>query len=115
MGFALWIGCEMAWCQGRHEYQPMGVSVVSRTDLFRERDFSRSRPLPPDAGPLCAGLFASLGEVNAFLQNHRGRPAPVTTAEEKAPRLQFDGERALTRARSRSGRTAHSGNAVRTV
>ena len=86
MGFALWIGNELAWCQGRHEYQPMGVSVVSRTDLFRERDFRRSRPLPGDPRPLYAGLFASLGEVNAFLQRQRSRRPPVTRPEEEPRR-----------------------------
>lgn len=70
MGFALWIEDEVAWAQGRHEYRPMGVAVIAASDLFRPRDFRASRvPLP--RYEFYAGLFASLGEVNAFLQKNR--------------------------------------------
>ena len=71
MGFALWVHDELAWSEGRHEYQPMGRAVIARTDLFRERDFRRSRRIEPDRLPGYVGLFASLGEVNAFLAEQR--------------------------------------------
>jgi len=71
MGFALWVDDELAWSEGRHEYQPMGRAVIARTDLFRERDFRRSRRLEPERLPGYVGLFASLGEVNAFLASQR--------------------------------------------
>jgi hypothetical protein len=82
MGFALYLADDLAWCQGRHEYQPMGTSVVSRTDLFRDRDFVRFRRLPPPAQASYRGLFASLGEVNAFLRLQRA-PMPVTRPRKK--------------------------------
>jgi hypothetical protein len=72
MGFALWIDGEMAWAQGRHEYRPMGVAVVARSDLFSPRDFQSARRTP-SAGAACyVGMFASLGEVNAWLTRLRG-------------------------------------------
>ena len=37
MGFALWVDSEMAWAQGRHEYQPMGAAVVARWRDEQER------------------------------------------------------------------------------
>jgi hypothetical protein len=77
MGFALWVDDELAWSEGRHEYQPLGRAVIARTDLFRERDFRRSRRIEPDRLPGYVGLFASLGEVNAFLANERARRAGV--------------------------------------
>lgn len=76
MGFALWVDGELAWSEGRHEYQPMGRAVIARTDLFRDRDFRRSRRFLSDRLPGYVGLFASLGEVNAFLAKQRGRPEP---------------------------------------
>lgn len=82
MGFALCLAEDLAWCQGRHEYQPMGTSVVSRTDLFRDRDFARFRRLPPPEEASYLGLFASLGEVNAFLRSRRSS-APVTRPRKK--------------------------------
>jgi hypothetical protein len=80
MGFALWIEGDVAWSEGRHEYQPMGTAVVARSDLFRERDFRRSRRRLSAAGPGYAGLFASLGDMNDFLRSQR---RPVTTPREK--------------------------------
>jgi len=75
MGFALWIDTEMAWAQGRHEYRPMGVAVVSRSDLFRQRDFKPRRRAPGEDAPGYAGLFASLGDVNQWLAKRRLPPA----------------------------------------
>ncbi|MFB3777835.1 MAG: hypothetical protein ACE141_09490 [Bryobacteraceae bacterium] len=83
MGFALYLAGDLAWCQGRHEYQPMGASVVSRTDLFRDRDFARFRRLPPPDEACYLGLFASLGEVNAFLRSRR--PSRPVTRPRKKP------------------------------
>ena len=82
MGFALWIEPELAWAEGRHEYRPMGVAVVSSSDVFRQRDFRPARPAPPESCRTYVGLFASLGEVNAYLE--RGRvPQPQSQAGEK--------------------------------
>jgi len=77
MGFALWVDDELAWSEGRHEYQPMGRAVIARTDLFRERDFRRPRRIEPESLPGYAGLFASLGEVNAFLAKQRAQAKPA--------------------------------------
>jgi hypothetical protein len=83
MGFALWVEGDLAWSEGRHEYQPMGAAVIARTDLFRERDFRlrRRRLDNPRAG--YAGLFASLGDVNAFLEELRSVVPPVTKKRER--------------------------------
>jgi hypothetical protein len=67
MGFALWIEDNIAVAQGVHEYRPMGVAVISITDLFRPRDF-HSTPNPPSRlAPTFAGLFASVHDMNRFL------------------------------------------------
>jgi hypothetical protein len=76
VGFALWMDHELAWAQGRHEYQPMGVAVIARSDLFRERDFLRTRPFALVPSRTYVGLFASLGDLNAYLAKGRsGRHA----------------------------------------
>lgn len=62
---------ELAWAQGRHEYQPMGVAVISRSDLFRERDFLRTRRFSSAPSQTYVGLFASLGDLNAYLAKRR--------------------------------------------
>ena len=67
MGFALWIDGDLAWAQGVHEYRPMGAAVVAVTDRFRQRDFRLTRRAPFRAAPTYAGLFASLGDLNAYL------------------------------------------------
>jgi hypothetical protein len=67
MAFALWIDGDEAWAQGLHEYRPMGVAVIALTDRFRPRDFSPRRKSPSRDCISYAGLFASLGEVNAKL------------------------------------------------
>jgi hypothetical protein len=69
VGFALWIAGDLAWAEGRHEYRPMGAAVISVTDRFRARDFD-GRRRAPDPGPGYAGLFASLGDLNARLRSH---------------------------------------------
>ena len=71
MGFALWTSKGLAWAQGTHEYKPMGVAVISATDLFRARDFKPSRRAPGENAPY-VGLFASLVDLNDWLGKKRG-------------------------------------------
>lgn len=73
MGFAVWIEKDLAWAQGAHEYRPMGAAVISVTDLFAPRDFSKRRSARPRNDNSFVGLFASLGHVNAFLQKRRSQ------------------------------------------
>jgi hypothetical protein len=72
MAFAVWVDKEQAWAEGTHEYRPMGVAVVAVTDLFLPRDFAPRRKAPPREDLRFAGLFASLVDVNDFLQTRRG-------------------------------------------
>jgi hypothetical protein len=72
MAFALWVDQELAWAEGTHEYRPMGVAVVAITDLFASRDFTPRRKAPPREDVRFAGLFASLVDVNDYLQAKRG-------------------------------------------
>ena len=95
MGFALWIDQELAWLEGRHEYQPMGSAVIARTDLFRERDFRRSARRLDASLQGYAGLFASLGEVNEFLMRRRLPAEPVTPARGTSRRRQDSARRSL--------------------
>jgi hypothetical protein len=75
MGFALWVDRETAWCAGTHEYRPMGVAVIAATSLFSARDFHSMRPPPGERdGPDFRGLFASLPDVNSFLERQRRKP-----------------------------------------
>ena len=68
MGFALWLERETAWAEGTHEYRPMGTAILSATDLFRARDFSPRRALREDRERDFAGFFASLVDLNDYLQ-----------------------------------------------
>jgi len=77
MGFALWIDGDLAWAEGLHEYRPMGVAVIAATDRFRPRDFDRRRPDPPRARHTYAGLFASVGDLNACLRGRLTRRSPT--------------------------------------
>jgi hypothetical protein len=84
MGFALWIDGGLAWAQGTHEYKPMGTAVISATDLFRDRDFTPARRRPHMPCHSYAGLFASIVDLNAWLQQRRKHlrykmTAPVPT------------------------------------
>lgn len=72
MGFALWLIDREAWAAGTHEYKPMGTAVIAATQLFRARDFSRTRPPPSRRTAGFEGLFASLEDVNRHL--HHPRP-----------------------------------------
>ena len=70
MGFALWTANGLAWAQGTHEYKPMGTAVISSSDLFRQRDFHPARQAPDDSAQY-VGLFASLVDVNDWLEKRR--------------------------------------------
>ena len=76
MGFALWIEDDepsggQAWAQGTHEYKPMGAAVIAASDRFRQRDFIPRRRCPARLDRRFIGLFASLNDVNAFLEKYR--------------------------------------------
>jgi hypothetical protein len=73
MGFYLWLDDQLAWAQGTYEYRPMGAAVISRSDLFRRRDFTSRRPPRPPQTARFAGQFASLGHLNRQLQIARKR------------------------------------------
>ena len=69
MGFALWVKDGIARAEGTHEYRPMGIAVISSTDLFRTRDF-RPRRSQIETGSLdFAGYFASLHDLNHYLRH----------------------------------------------
>jgi hypothetical protein len=51
----------------------MGAAVISKSDLFRRRDFSPRRPPRPPRTARFAGQFASLGHLNQHLQTSRKR------------------------------------------
>jgi hypothetical protein len=74
MGFALWLKDGAAWAQGTHEYKPMGAAVIAETQLFRPRDFLRTRRAPSRKAEGFEGLFASLEDLNAYLRRRRGQP-----------------------------------------
>jgi hypothetical protein len=71
VGFYLWFDEQLAWAQGTYEYRPMGTAVISRTDLFRRRDFTARRPPKAPRTAQFAGQFASLGHVNQHLRGQR--------------------------------------------
>lgn len=50
----------------------MGSAVISATDLFRARDFDPRRPGTKDRRDDFAGFFASLVDLNHYLQRSRG-------------------------------------------
>ncbi len=59
----------------------MGVAVISATDLFRDRDFHPARRCPALAYESYAGLFASVVDLNAWLQQRRPELIEVIVAE----------------------------------
>jgi hypothetical protein len=73
MGFYLWLDDQLAWAQGTYEYRPMGAAVISKSDLFRRRDFTARRPPRPPRTAQYAGQFASLGHLNRHLEISRKR------------------------------------------
>jgi len=75
MGFHLWVDKEIAWAQGAYEYRPMGVAVISSSDLFRQRDFKLWQRPPDRERAVYLGQFASIGHINAGLRQARLREA----------------------------------------
>ncbi len=67
MGFELWVEHEVAWAAGTYEYRAMGVAAISKTQLFRPRDFMRRGRLPDLPRSSYAGHFASIGHMNEHL------------------------------------------------
>lgn len=76
MGYVLWMDEERAWAQGTYEYRAQGTAVIAAKDLFRLRDFTRSRRPPSPRDPRLTGVFGSLEEVNAFLIDKRLKLVP---------------------------------------
>jgi hypothetical protein len=75
MGFALWLDGDLAWAQGTHEYRPMGAAVIHSGGVFTPGDFRRTLRAPARLDPRFAGFFASLGEMNAWLERRRRGPS----------------------------------------
>ncbi|MCC7155698.1 MAG: hypothetical protein IT161_14070 [Bryobacterales bacterium] len=73
MGFALWIQGDVAVAQGTHEYRPMGSAIISAQTRFTPRDFNRRRKGPSRFDPSFAGFFASLGQVNDYVEIRRSK------------------------------------------
>jgi hypothetical protein len=73
MSFELWIRGDVAWARGTCESRPMGVAVISATDLFKRRDFRSAGHAPDPLDPGYAGLFASIGALNEQLRARRRR------------------------------------------
>ena len=85
MGYYLWLSDELAWAQGTYEYRPMGTAVIAASDLFRRRDFDPRRKLRAPEGAEFAGQFASLGHMNARLQQRRKRQRKARANSAVAP------------------------------
>jgi hypothetical protein len=95
MGFALWTDEELAWAAGTSEYRALGVAVIANTDLFRPADFRNGARRRQPATGAFIGHFASIGQVNQYLQSNRpGKrarrqvgqaPLPVNPAIDKRP------------------------------
>ena len=79
MGFALWVKDGVARAEGTHEYRPMGVALISVTDLFRARDFRPRRTQTETPARDFAGFFASITHLNHYLRcgrHHRKTAHP---------------------------------------
>ena len=76
MGFRLWLDSDTAWAEGAHEYRPMGAACVAISAVFATRDFRKSLQCPSREAPSYCGLFASLGQMNAFLRARRSEAVP---------------------------------------
>jgi hypothetical protein len=68
---------ERAWAQGTYEYRAQGTAVIAVKDLFRLRDFSRSRRPPSPRDDRLVGVFGSLEEVNLHLMQQRVKRKPA--------------------------------------
>ena len=93
MGFDLWTDDELAWARGTYEYRPLGAAVIAATDLFRRRDF-HPRNGPPREPAVYAGQFASLGQMNQWLQARRGGLTPVRRGATVVAKTNSGGRRA---------------------
>lgn len=89
MGFALWIDDELAWAQGTHEYRPMGVAVIHSGGVFTPRDFRPSLRAPGRMDPRFAGFFASIGEMNDWLERRRSRASQELQKNPRRPQIHF--------------------------
>jgi hypothetical protein len=87
MGFALWVDGDTVWAQGTHEYRPMGVAVVGANCVFSPRDFRGARRGFSRFDPRFAGFFASLGEMNDYLQKRRSPKSRSQHFARKSGRL----------------------------
>jgi hypothetical protein len=72
MGYALYRKDKILWAAGTHEYRPMGVAAIAATDLFRPRDFTPRISPPAETQAEFLGFFASIVDLNDFLQRIRG-------------------------------------------
>jgi hypothetical protein len=68
MGFALWRDAELAYCEGTHEYRPMGAATVHAQGQFRAADFRPVRQARVRGADGFEGYFPSLGAVNEYLR-----------------------------------------------
>ncbi|GAB4372555.1 MAG: hypothetical protein OHK0021_14930 [Bryobacter sp.] len=68
MGFALWREGPLVYCEGTHEYRPMGGAVTHGEGQFSARDFRPLRQARPRGAQGFEGYFASLGAVNDYLR-----------------------------------------------
>jgi len=69
MGFALWVKDGVARAEGTHEYRPMGIAIISATDLFSARDFRPRRTQVETSDRDFAGYFASINHLNYYLRH----------------------------------------------
>lgn len=72
MGYALYRKDRVLWAAGTHEYRPMGVATIAITDLFRPRDFKPAIKAPSEKEAEFVGFFASIVDLNDYLQRERG-------------------------------------------
>ena len=54
----------------------MGAACVAISTVFATRDFRKSQRCPSREAPSYCGLFASLGQMNAFLSARRSQSVP---------------------------------------
>jgi hypothetical protein len=76
MGFALWVKDGVARAEGTHEYRPMGIAIISATDLFQARDFKPRRSQVELPYRDFAGYFASLNHLNHYLRHTGTKKRP---------------------------------------
>ena len=89
MGYVLWMDEERAWAQGTYEYRAQGTAIIAAKDLFRLKDFSRSRRPPSPRDPSLAGVFGSLEDVNVYLVQRRRKTAKFSSPKRGMRSLLF--------------------------